>query len=273
MQRVLREAMEAGAAGFATSFAMPHRGVDGKPVPSASPTAPSSRRCSRRWARSGAGSCRSRRATSARRPTCFDLQMKVGCRSRGRAAHVAHRLPPAGAGGEPVGWERGAEVWPQVTPPAHLHVHPRVAVPSRQRGVRALQNARSRSAPACMPIPWRARMKESLGAAAASLRWDTYTSGRARRTPRSSTQAGRRRCRARLRAARLLLDLALEEPELALRVRMIIANATKPAWPSCSSTSTAPSASPTPARTRPALRRPKRPTCSATGCATGVSSL
>ena len=31
---VLREAMDAGAAGFATSFASPHRGVDGKPVPS-----------------------------------------------------------------------------------------------------------------------------------------------------------------------------------------------------------------------------------------------
>src|SRR5829696_1065377 len=34
MQRVLREAMDAGAAGFATSFASPHRGIDGKPVPS-----------------------------------------------------------------------------------------------------------------------------------------------------------------------------------------------------------------------------------------------
>src|SRR5437764_590026 len=34
MQAVLREAMDAGAAGFATSFATPHRGIDGKPVPS-----------------------------------------------------------------------------------------------------------------------------------------------------------------------------------------------------------------------------------------------
>jgi N-acyl-D-aspartate/D-glutamate deacylase len=34
MQQVLREAMEAGAAGLATSFAITHRGIDGKPVPS-----------------------------------------------------------------------------------------------------------------------------------------------------------------------------------------------------------------------------------------------
>src|SRR4051812_40258941 len=34
MQAVLRESMEAGAAGFATSFAPTHRGVDGLPIPS-----------------------------------------------------------------------------------------------------------------------------------------------------------------------------------------------------------------------------------------------
>ena len=34
MQAILSEAMLAGAAGFATSFAVTHRGVDGKPVPS-----------------------------------------------------------------------------------------------------------------------------------------------------------------------------------------------------------------------------------------------
>ena len=33
MQAVLRESMEAGAAGFATSFAPTHRGVDGLPIP------------------------------------------------------------------------------------------------------------------------------------------------------------------------------------------------------------------------------------------------
>ena len=34
MARLVREAIEAGAAGFSTSFSFAHRGVDGKPVPS-----------------------------------------------------------------------------------------------------------------------------------------------------------------------------------------------------------------------------------------------
>ncbi len=34
MKGIVREAMEAGAAGFATSFAITHRGADGQPIPS-----------------------------------------------------------------------------------------------------------------------------------------------------------------------------------------------------------------------------------------------
>ncbi len=34
MAEELRSAMEAGAAGFASSFAPPHNGADGRPVPS-----------------------------------------------------------------------------------------------------------------------------------------------------------------------------------------------------------------------------------------------
>src|SRR5579872_2767794 len=43
MQDILREALLAGAAGFATSFALTHRGADGKPIPAASPSGRSSR--------------------------------------------------------------------------------------------------------------------------------------------------------------------------------------------------------------------------------------
>ena len=72
MQRVLREAMDAGAAGFATSFAITApRASTASRSPAGSPTAPSSRRCSTTMGEVGRGRGvdRARRAVPAR-PTC-----------------------------------------------------------------------------------------------------------------------------------------------------------------------------------------------------------
>ena len=113
MQRVLADAMAAGAAGFATSFAIPHRGVDGKPVPS-------------------------RFADLAEFEAMLDVMHEAPRRRRHRSGCAVHApghvrvQPRAGVPftwgalltsptgmhqktleGNREGWARGAEVWPR----------------------------------------------------------------------------------------------------------------------------------------------------------------
>ena len=144
MQQVLREAMDAGAAGFATSFAFPHRGhrrqAGAQPV-----RRPGRARGAARddgGGRPGCGVDRARRAVRAGRhvrpPDEGRRAVHVG-----RAAHVAHRVPPPGDRGEPgrVGARlRGVAAGDAAA--AHLPVHPRLAVPAR--GQRALRRAAER---------------------------------------------------------------------------------------------------------------------------------
>src|SRR5439155_1411023 len=79
------------------------------------------------------------------------------------------------------GWERGAEVWPQVTP-RPLTFTFTLASPyplAANEPFAALQNASIEERTRVYADPaWRARMKESLGVAGGfGLRWDTYTFG------------------------------------------------------------------------------------------------
>jgi N-acyl-D-aspartate/D-glutamate deacylase len=127
------------------------------------------------------------------------------------------------------GWDRGAEVWPQVTPrplmftftldsPYPLAVNESFA---------ALQNATVEERTKAYADPqWRARMLERLGTAGGfGLRWDTYTIGDSTAHPelvdRKLVDVAAERGAEPLEC---LLDLALDEPGLALRVRTIIAN-------------------------------------------------
>jgi N-acyl-D-amino-acid deacylase len=139
MQSVLGDALEAGAAGFATSFAPTHRGAGGRPVPS-------------RLA--------DRAELDALLRTLGDFGRGVGAFAPGELIGVADLYDIQPSVGVPftygalltmptgthlrllkvndAGWESGAEVWPQVTPrplkfsmsmaePFILNVNPRFA--------------------------------------------------------------------------------------------------------------------------------------------------
>jgi N-acyl-D-amino-acid deacylase len=230
MQRVLRDAMEAGAAGFATSFASPHRGIDGKPVPSRFADRAEFEALLETMSEVGRGVVSIAPGDQCPPADMFDLQMKAGVPFTWGALLTApgrdHRMS---LDANEAGWARGAEVWPQVTPrpltftftldsPYPLAVNEHFA---------ALQNAsideRTR---AYADVEWRERMKEGLGGAGGfGLRWDTYTFGPSESHPNLAERklidvAAERG----VEPLDCLLDLALDEPGLALRVRTIIAN-------------------------------------------------
>jgi N-acyl-D-amino-acid deacylase len=230
MQRVLRDAMEAGAAGFATSFASPHRGIDGKPVPSRFADRAEFEALLDTMREVGLGVVSIAPGDQCPPADMFDLQLKVGVPFTWGALLTSPTRNYAQAlDANNAGWERGAEVWPQVTPrpltftftldsPYPLAVNEHFA---------ALQNATIDERTRAYADPeWREQMKRGLGGAGGfGLRWDTYTFGPSEAHPdladRKLVVVAAERG---VEALDCLLDLALEEPGLALRVRTIIAN-------------------------------------------------
>jgi N-acyl-D-aspartate/D-glutamate deacylase len=160
----------------------------------------------------------------------FDLQLKVGIPfTWGALLTMPGRDVQPSLDANNAAWERGAEVWPQVTPrpltftftlasPYPLAVNEYFA---------ALQNASIEERTQAYADPeWRANMKQALGVAGGfGLRWDTYTFGESIAHPevvdRKLADVAAERGAEPLDC---LLDLALDEPDLALRVRTIIAN-------------------------------------------------
>ena len=230
MQQVLHEAMDAGAAGFATSFAFPHRGIDGKPVPSRFADRAELEALLDTMREVGLGVVSIAPGEQCPPADMFDLQLKVGVPFTWGALLTSPSTNyQKSLEANRAGWERGAEVWPQVTPrpltfqftldsPYPLAVNENFA---------ALQNAsideRTR---AYADSAWREKVMGSWGKTGSfGLRWDTYTIGESATHPelvdrRLEDVAAERGAS----SFDTLLDLALEEPGLALRVRTIIAN-------------------------------------------------
>jgi len=116
MCRLVREAIDAGAAGFSTSFSYAHRGVDGKPVPSRCAEGDEVEALFLAAGQAGKGMVLITPGKQCSYADVYEWQPRVG-----RPFTYPLFAAPGGRHLEPVdlheqGLARGADVWPQVTP-------------------------------------------------------------------------------------------------------------------------------------------------------------
>jgi N-acyl-D-amino-acid deacylase len=220
MARMVGEAMEAGAAGLATSFAPPHNGADGRPVPS--------RRSDRREIEAlldamAAG----RRGVVSFAPgetlgigDLYEIQPRIGL----PFTYGALLTNPSGSHEKlqdlnRSGWRAGARVWPQVTPrplafsftmdaPYLLNVNPKFGALGRS----SLEERRQAYAD---PV-WRKEAWEAFDGRSMPPRWDTYELDEGK-VAQLAAERG-------TTPLDVLLDAAVDDPDLAVRVRCIVFN-------------------------------------------------
>jgi N-acyl-D-aspartate/D-glutamate deacylase len=117
MREMVREAMEAGAAGFATSFAITHQGADGRPIPSRVSNREEVVALLEALKEAGRGLAAFAMGDVIPVDQLYELQPYIGrpftltaLLSSPRGFHL--QLLETNA----KGWTKGAQVWPQVSP-------------------------------------------------------------------------------------------------------------------------------------------------------------
>ncbi len=116
MAALVREAMDAGAAGFATSFAVTHLGADGRPIPSRVAERAEIEALFAAVADSGRGVVGINGGTNLPFADCYELQPRIGV----PFSYTAVLTAPSGAHERAMeihreGLSKGADVWPQVS--------------------------------------------------------------------------------------------------------------------------------------------------------------
>jgi N-acyl-D-amino-acid deacylase len=230
MQTVVRDGLRAGAIGFSTSFAPTHRGLDGKPIPS--------RLADRAELESlldvvrelDAGIVGVAPGDGCSDADLYELQLRTGRPfTYGAILTRPDGLHAGAIALNDEGWRRGAQVWPQVTPRplvlANTMVRPYILNMNPVFNELTTQPLSTRRAAYTDPA-WRGRALagfESVGFN--DLPWSKYLVDC---SPTHPDLEGR--SLADLAAERgvepfdLMLDLALDEPSLELRILLTLAN-------------------------------------------------
>ena len=230
MASLVTEAMEAGAAGFATSFAVTHRGADGKPIPSRWADGDEIEALCKAVGDSGRGVIGVNGGENLSFADCYVLQPKVGAPitytallTTSQGTHLAavevHKE----------GLRQGVDVWPQVScrplsfsmtmvEPFTLNTSPIFA----ELMPKSIDERRE----AFASHEWRHRVRVGWENKQGLIpRWDSYEIMDA---PSSPDLVGRRLTDIANETGAdpfdLLLELALLEPDLKLRVKAMLAN-------------------------------------------------
>jgi N-acyl-D-amino-acid deacylase len=227
MVGLVSEAMDAGAAGFATSFAVTHRGADGRPIPSRVAGREEIDALCRVVGDAGRGVVGINGGENMGFKATYDLQQRIG-------APVTYTALLTTADGKYLKalaihrseWAKGADVWPQVScrplsfsmtlvEPFTLNTSP-VFAELMGHPLEARRAAYSDPA-------WRQRVRDGWAQGQGiPPRWDTYDVMESTVHPEligTKLTAGED-----ADPFDVLLDLALEEPDLRLRVRAVLAN-------------------------------------------------
>ena len=231
MVGLTEEAMEAGAAGFATSRAITHLGADGRPIPSRVAEPAEVEALARAVGATGRGVVAINGGEGLSFRDCYDLQPRIGA----PITYTALLTFPNGAhvrGAEihREGRARGAEVWPQVScRPLSFSmtmVEPFLLNTSPVFAELMAGSLDARRAAYADPA-WRERVRDGWAAGQGlPPRWDTYEIMESGAHPdlvgeRLTDVADARRAE----PLDALLDLAGDERDLAaLRVKAILAN-------------------------------------------------
>ncbi|MDG2114004.1 MAG: amidohydrolase family protein [Actinomycetota bacterium] len=230
MSEIIREAMDAGAVGFATSFAATHLGADGDPIPSRWADRAELEALFTAVADTGKGIIGVNGGDNLSLRDNYTLQKQIGI----PFTYTAVLTNPRGGHLKALeinrqGWADGAEVWPQVScrpltfsmtmvEPFTLNTNPVFA---------ELSGGSSESRRAAYADPaWRQRARDAWsGEKAFRPRWSTIevmeTAAHPELVGRRLVELGEERGVDPFDA---LLDLTLDEPDLMLRIRVIVAN-------------------------------------------------
>ena len=227
MCELVTAAVEAGAPGFATSFAQTHVGVEGKPIPSRFAERKEIEALCFAVARTGKGVLHFAPGDNLSIQDLYELQPRVG-----RPFTYGALLTFPGGGYKDLvalndaGRANGAEIWPQVSPrpltfqmnleePFTLNVADCVAA--------LMKGSREERIAAYRDPAWRDRALEELAGAALSPRWQTFEVAESqnaslvdRRLEEIAEERG-------VRPLDAMLDIALEE-DLQTRFRAVLAN-------------------------------------------------